>query len=63
MRIYGESSDGERILAAIECDSCGKTARPGSEELLGEWIKTGWDSGPGTDRYENEYCGQCSAGR
>ncbi len=57
MRIYAYEPDGTKHLVAIECSCCDRRAKPGSEELLQDWEKSGVYYGPNDDRnLERDHC-------
>ena len=57
MHHYAFELDGTRHLVAIGCDTCGRRAKPGSQELLEKWQKRGVYYGPGDSRnIEGDYC-------
>lgn len=60
MRIYVQrEDDGKRVLVAIRCDGCGAEIRPNPEISKSGWEKHGWDHGPGTEKFEVDYCPSC----
>jgi hypothetical protein len=63
-RVYARREDnGERHLVAIQCDSCGEEIAPCSGIAESGWMLAGFDHGPGTDKFEQDYCPTCWSSR
>lgn len=60
-RIYAtREDDGKRVLVAICCNGCGVEIKPHAEIASSGWTKRGNDRGPGTDKFEGDFCPRCS---
>jgi hypothetical protein len=61
MRHYASTDDGRRFLVELECDNCGKRAKPGSDDLLENWVNCGtYNLTKPNENTRFEYCGDCA---
>jgi len=51
------------VLLELECDGCGATIKPHPDIARSGWIKTGVYNGPGTEKFEWDYCPDCAVGK
>ena len=62
-RVYATTDSGERFLAYLECDHCDARIKPHPEIASSGWMQTGFDNGPGTEKFRSDYCPDCWAKR
>jgi len=46
----------ERVLHHIQCDCCDATVKPHPDIKNSGWMKAGGDDGPGTDKWDKDFC-------
>ena len=63
MRHYAKTEDDRQFLVELECDGCGKRTKPGSADLLENWMGCGtYTLASPVDDVRRDYCGECWPG-